>query len=67
MTQYMILIYENEAELVLFADVYGWKRVALPQPGCGLGGLKWAEVGPVLGQLLDDRFIILDFPQPEVS
>lgn len=30
----------------------GSKSLAVPALGCGLGGLKWAEVGPVLCQTL---------------
>ena len=35
-------------------------NVALVKPGCGVGGLTWEEVEPVLDKFFDDRFIIVD-------
>lgn len=32
-------------------DVLGIKSVAIPALGCGLGGLEWDEVGPILYSL----------------
>jgi O-acetyl-ADP-ribose deacetylase (regulator of RNase III) len=59
------LIARSVHELKTLADLYGWTRVALPRPGCGLGGLSWeADVRPWLSEALDDRFIIIDFPRP---
>jgi O-acetyl-ADP-ribose deacetylase (regulator of RNase III) len=34
-----------------YAD-WGIKSVAFPQLGCGLGGLKWSEVQPIMEQYL---------------
>ena len=31
-----------------------WKTVAVPALGCGLGGLAWVDVEPVLRHLLDE-------------
>lgn len=51
-------------ELVKLADMYGWKKVAVPRPGAGLGGLKWENVKPVCEFWLHGpRFIIVDFPR----
>lgn len=50
------------------ADIYGWKNIALPRPGAGLGGLDWhSHVRPFLIGFLDavkkdDRFIIVSYP-----
>lgn len=55
----MDLVGRSACELVALADLRGWTRVALPQPGCGLGGLDWeTQVGPLLEDLLDDRFLV---------
>jgi len=40
----------------------GWRRVLLPKPGCGNGGLSWKKVArPLLREIFgnDDRFIIV--------
>lgn len=51
-------------ELLALAKLYGWKKIALPRPGSGLGGLNYDRtVRPLLNGLLDDRFLIVDFPR----
>lgn len=45
--------------LVALADKHGWKTITLPPPGCGLGGLKWAQLRPILDTLLDGRFWVV--------
>jgi hypothetical protein len=52
------LIARSCGQLVDLADDC-WECVALPRPGCGNGSLDWQEVKPVLGKLLDDRFVIV--------
>lgn len=32
---------------------------AIPRVGCGLGGLRWEDVEPILKERLDNRFIVL--------
>lgn len=60
------LILKSAAELKALTLIYEWKRVALPRPGCGLGGLDWADVGPLIGQVLtEDTYIILSYPEVE--
>lgn len=51
-------------ETILLADIYGWKTIALPRPGAGLGGLDWkSQVKPYLLSMgLDDRFLIISYP-----
>ena len=36
-----------------------WQTIALPRLGCGLGGLRWEDVRPVLAAHLDDRFVVV--------
>ena len=53
------LILAGVRQLVDFADQRGWPSVVMTRPGCGLGRLSWAVVGPQLASVLDDRFIIV--------
>jgi O-acetyl-ADP-ribose deacetylase (regulator of RNase III) len=54
------LIKESAEKLVQIVDNMGYKTVALPRVGCGLGGLDWeSQVKPCLQKRLDDRFVIV--------
>jgi len=53
------LIIRSANELVQITNELEWHRVLLPRPGCGNGGLDWQQVGPVLQQVLDDRFHVI--------
>lgn len=53
------LILKSVISLIEIADVHKMKRVALPPPGCGNGGLTWSDVAPLL-RPLDDRFVVVD-------
>lgn len=54
------LIETSAKKLVELADRYKLKHIAIPAPGCGLGGLDWeTQVKPVLEEIFDDRFYIL--------
>lgn len=55
----LILIQQSCEELVKLVDVYDYKKIAIPAPGIGIGGLKWELVKPVLEDYLDDRFKIV--------
>lgn len=55
------LIEQSARSLVEMADKFGWRRVLVPRPGSGLGGLDWAEVRAVLDPILDDRFVAVTF------
>lgn len=35
------------------------ERVCLVRPGCGNGNLAWDVVRPVIGSILDDRFVVV--------
>jgi hypothetical protein len=56
------LIARSAAELAALATARGWGEVVLPRPGCGGGGLGWAEVEPLLLPHLDDRFLVVRWP-----
>jgi hypothetical protein len=57
------LIEKSARELEWFAldPERSAKTFAMPRPGCGLGGLKWEEVRPLLVRL-PDNVVILEAP-----
>ena len=59
----LMLIERSIAQLVALVDeTYGIAAsIAMPRPGCGNGGLRWADVWPVVASLLDDRFTVCDY------
>ena len=52
------VIHNSAKQLDYLADVFGWKSVLLPKPGCCNGGLSWENVKLVIS-FLDERFWIL--------
>jgi O-acetyl-ADP-ribose deacetylase (regulator of RNase III) len=54
------LIVRSANELVEKTNKNKWKKVVLPRPGCGLGGLNWEEVKPHLEEIFDDRFYVVN-------
>lgn len=64
----LLLIERSLIELTAQVSLDHLQSVALPRPGCGNGGLDWEkEVKPLCEQYLDDRFIIVDFPDHFIS
>lgn len=53
------MIANNARAISTAANVYGYKKVAMPRLGCGNGGLDWERVSEVLRPILDERFIIV--------
>lgn len=47
--------------LASHANNFNWSKVIVPRPGCGAGELSWAQIGPRLHQILDDRFCSITF------
>lgn len=57
------LIRESVYQLVEMANKFEWKRVLMPRPGCGNGGLDWDVVRTMLlgTGMLDDRFEVISY------
>lgn len=45
----------------------GIKSIAIPPLGCGLGGLKWTEVGPMIEQMLGELPVEIFIYAPEAA
>lgn len=54
------LIRRSLGELVIIASLHKWNVVALPRPGCGNGALDWKNVKPIVSEILDDRFVVVE-------
>lgn len=54
------LVLSSAVKVVELVDQHGLKKVVLPRPGCGLGGLQWELVKSKLEKILDDRFIVVN-------
>lgn len=53
------LIRRSAKELVMQLDEYGIDEFYLPRPGCGNGKLRWADVEPILDEILDERVTVV--------
>lgn len=60
----LTLIRQSLEELVELTNNVRWQRVVMPRPGCGNGGLSWFTVKLLIGDKLDDRFIVVDYVRP---
>lgn len=56
------LVEKSLQELVQLTDSRGWKSVAIPLLGAGLGGLPMTTLKPLLDKYLDDRFTVVVLP-----
>jgi len=56
----IVIIERSCRYLRIFAENRGFRRVALPRPGCGNGGLRWEEVKPVLYRWFEDSPVEFD-------
>jgi hypothetical protein len=59
------LIKQSATIMVDYANQYNLKKIILPRPGTGIGGLSWADVKIEIENILDDRFIIVSFEHEE--
>lgn len=56
------LVVQSAQELMGLVIVHDLKRVLLPRPGCGLGGLNWdSQVKPRIEEILDDRVTVVTY------
>ena len=55
------IILNSAYELVNLTNQQGWQTVLLPRAGCGAGELQWETIEPLLGSVLDDRFVACTF------
>lgn len=57
---HIYLIEQSCHELMRWLDEdKSLKKVLLPRPGCGLGGLSWDAVKPIIEPILDDRVWVI--------
>lgn len=59
------LIKQSATIMVDYANQYKLKKVVIPRPGTGVGGLDWKDVKPEIENILDDRFVIVSFSHEE--
>lgn len=59
------LIENSAKELVIWVERFGLRNVVIGRPGVGVGGLRWADVKPIVEPILDDRFTIVSFEHEE--
>lgn len=53
------MICRSAQQAVEVANKFGIQQIAMSAPGCGNGGLQWAQVGPQIARILDDRFVVV--------
>lgn len=56
------IIQRSAKQLVELANHHPeWQKILIPRAGCGAGELSWADVQPILTEILDDRFIAVTY------
>lgn len=60
------LIKQSSQKLLKYADIFELKKIALPYPGIGKGGLDCEDVKKIIEPILDDRFLIVRLPEKRI-
>lgn len=55
------LVERSAHQAMKVADILQLNNLIIPRPGCGAGGLDWKNIGPMLHDILDDRFISMSW------
>lgn len=55
------IIEQSARQLLFLTNRNNWDKVLIPYVGTGAGELKWADVKPVLDNILDNRFCAVTF------
>lgn len=55
----LIIIKASAVNAMILAKHFNLSHVFLTPPGCGNGGLHWAQVEPIISPILDNRFHIV--------
>lgn len=59
------LVERSAKELKVLVERFGLRKVMVPRPGVGIGGLSWSDVKALIEPVLDDRFTIVSFDHEE--
>lgn len=57
----MQLVKQSATIMADHADHYKLKKIVIPRPAVGIGGLDWTHVKNEIKDILDDRFLIVSF------
>lgn len=55
------IIVRSCVEATALVNEHDLQGVLLPRPGCGVGGLTWEKVKPIIEPLLDNRFVVVNY------